>query len=294
MLIPQSKAQRSSRRWSELWHAREQPPTPDKVVGLYASRGITKLRLFSPDAAALAALRGSGISVVLGTLNEDLQRLAADQTFAANWVQTNVAQPRRRSPHRQPLRPGHHRRVHRGAGHVVPAVAGRVLAVCVAGPHPHRGVPAGQGTPLLVNVYPYFAYAVAQRRPSRLRALHIAQRGGAGRLAGLHQPVRRHRGLGLRGTGEGGGPQVAVVVSETGWPSGGGGVGATVDNARLYNNNVVAHVESSAGTPRRPGKGIETYLFAMFNEDEKPAGTEQNFGLYRPDMSEVYHVNFAS
>lgn len=83
-----------------------------------------------------------------------------------------------------------------------------------------------------------------------------------------------------------------VVVSETGWPSGGNGLGATVLNAETYNNNVVAHVAKKAGTPKRPGKAIETYLFAMFNENQKPEGTEQNFGLYRPDMTEVYHVNF--
>ena len=91
-----------------------------------------------------------------------------------------------------------------------------------------------------------------------------------------------------------GGSNVDIVVSETGWPSGGNGVGATLENAKTYNNNVVAHVEKHAGTPKRPGKAIETYLFAMFNENQKPEGTEQNFGLYQPDMTEVYHVDFSS
>lgn len=152
-----------------------------------------------------------------------------------------------------------------------------------------------KGTPLLVNVYPYFAYAGSPNNVPLDYALFtspsvVVQDGSLG-YTNLFDAIVDSIYAALE---KAGGPQVAVVVSETGWPSGGGGVGATVDNARLYNNNVVAHVESSAGTPRRPGKGIDTYLFAMFNEDEKPAGTEQNFGLYRPDMSEVYHVNFAS
>nr|CAD1817239.1 unnamed protein product [Ananas comosus var. bracteatus] len=278
-------------------------PTPDKVVGLYASRGITKLRLFSPDAAALAALRGSGISVVLGTLNEDLQRLAADQSFAANWVQTNVA----------PFATtGVTFRYINAGNEVIPGPTPRTSSPPCRTSTP-RSAPPTSPSRSPPPCPPRCWARRTRRRRARSRSLRrrssppswrsCRPRGRRSsststptsrRLAGLHQPVRRHRGLGLRGTGEGGGPQVAVVVSETGWPSGGGGVGATVDNARLYNNNVVAHVESSAGTPRRPGKGIETYLFAMFNEDEKPAGTEQNFGLYRPDMSEVYHVNFAS
>lgn len=81
------------------------------------------------------------------------------------------------------------------------------------------------------------------------------------------------------------GSGVEVVVSETGWPSTGDGTGATIDNARTYNNNVVAHVASGGGTPKRPGKATETYLFAMFNENQKPVGMEQNFGLYHPDMT---------
>jgi Glycosyl hydrolases family 17 len=64
-----------------------------------------------------------------------------------------------------------------------------------------------------------------------------------------------------------------------------------LENARIYNNNVIAHVKR--GTPRRPGKELETYLFAMFNENQKQEGVEQNFGLYKPDMTEVYHVDFS-
>jgi exo-beta-1,3-glucanase (GH17 family) len=85
-----------------------------------------------------------------------------------------------------------------------------------------------------------------------------------------------------------------VVVSETGWPSGGGGAGASVGNAAAYVNNVVRHVGSGRGTPRRPGKAVEAFVFAMFNENQKPEGVEQHFGLFEPDMTEVYHVDFTA
>ncbi|KAK6135831.1 hypothetical protein DH2020_030439 [Rehmannia glutinosa] len=88
-----------------------------------------------------------------------------------------------------------------------------------------------------------------------------------------------------------GGANVEVVVSETGWPTK-GGVDASVENAAIYNNNLVRHVSSGQGTPRRPGKGIETYIFALFNEDLKAEGVERNWGLYYPDMTQVYHVDF--
>ena len=79
-----------------------------------------------------------------------------------------------------------------------------------------------------------------------------------------------------------------LVVSENGWPSGGRATVATVENAAAYNNNVVRHVSSGAG------KAVETYLFAMFNENQKPEGTEQHFGLFQPDMTAVYPVDFAA
>ena len=80
-----------------------------------------------------------------------------------------------------------------------------------------------------------------------------------------------------------------VVVAESGWPSD-GGVAAAVANAQVYNQNLIRHVPN--GTPRRPGKEIETYLFAAFNENKKAPGVEQNFGLFYPSMKPVYAIDF--
>jgi hypothetical protein len=65
-------------------------PSPDKVVELYKSRNITDVRLFHPDTSVLEALRNSSLGVVLGTLNEDLSKLASNTSFAASWVQSYV------------------------------------------------------------------------------------------------------------------------------------------------------------------------------------------------------------
>ncbi|XP_010910402.2 putative glucan endo-1,3-beta-glucosidase GVI [Elaeis guineensis] len=87
-------------------------------------------------------------------------------------------------------------------------------------------------------------------------------------------------------------PNVSMVASEIGWPSISGAIGATVENAMTYHNSMVAHVTSSVGMPKSLGNAIETNIFAMFNEGLKPVGAERNFGLYHPNMTEVYHVNF--
>ncbi|KAJ0979022.1 hypothetical protein J5N97_014496 [Dioscorea zingiberensis] len=163
-------------------------PTPAQVVALYKSKNIGKLRLYNPDSGALQALQGSGIQVVLGTLNQDLQQLASTPSYATNWVATNDGSL--------------------GYNNLFDAIVDSTYSALEK---------AGQSN-------------------------------------------------------------VEVVVSETGWPSSGGGNGATIENAKTYNNNVLTHVEGGTGTPKRPGKEIETYLFCfMFNENQKPAGTEAEF-----------------
>lgn len=89
---------------------------------------------------------------------------------------------------------------------------------------------------------------------------------------------------------------VAVHVSETGWPSKGDAneAGASVENARQYNRNLLVRQVSGEGTPLRPRLRLEVYLFALFNEDMKPGPTsERNYGLYQPDMSMVYNVGLS-
>lgn len=86
------------------------------------------------------------------------------------------------------------------------------------------------------------------------------------------------------------------MVSETGWPYNGDSneAGATVENARAYNGNLIAHLRSMAGTPLMPGKSVDTFIFALYDEDLKPGPTsERSFGLYKPDLSMVYDVGLS-
>jgi len=162
---------------------------------------------------------------------------------------------------------------------------------------------ASRSTPLLVNVYPYFAYAADPSSVpldyALLRSASAASVTDGGvaytnMFDAIVDAVHAALGRVAASGGGGGGGAVDVVVSETGWPSGGAGAGASVENAAAYVNNVVRHVGSGRGTPRRPGRAVEAFVFAMFNENQKPEGVEQHFGLFEPDMTEVYHVDFTA
>jgi hypothetical protein len=80
-------------------------------------------------------------------------------------------------------------------------------------------------------------------------------------------------------------------VAETGWPHSGGAdeAGASVENARAFVSGLVSHLRSMVGTPRMPGKSVDTYLFAVYDEDLKPGkASEKSFGLFQTTLTETY------
>lgn len=90
--------------------------------------------------------------------------------------------------------------------------------------------------------------------------------------------------------------EVEIVVAETGWPYKGDSdeVGPSLENAMAYNGNLIAHLRSMVGTPLMPGKSVDTYLFAMYDEDQKPGPTsERSFGLFKPDLTMAYDIGLS-
>lgn len=89
---------------------------------------------------------------------------------------------------------------------------------------------------------------------------------------------------------------IEIVVAETGWAYKGdpNEAGASVDNAKAYNGNLINHLRSKVGTPLMPGKSVDTYIFALYDENLKPGpGSERSFGLFKPDLSMTYDVGLS-
>ncbi|KAL0421371.1 UNVERIFIED_CONTAM: putative glucan endo-1,3-beta-glucosidase [Sesamum latifolium] len=85
---------------------------------------------------------------------------------------------------------------------------------------------------------------------------------------------------------------IPVVVTETGWPTSGAD-GTSVNNALAYNGNVVMRALANFGTPKRPGVGIEVFLFDLFDENGKSGGEyERHFGIFEINGIKAYDIRF--
>ncbi|KAI4380150.1 hypothetical protein MLD38_006372 [Melastoma candidum] len=296
-------------------------PAPANVIAMYRQYNIGKLRLYRPEAGALDALQGSGIEVMLGVANEDLVGISLVPEAAAEWINIHV-KPYLPSVAFKYILAGNEVIPGENACYVAGAIKNLQDALTQDGINDilvSTGVPfsvlgnsypssaaafadsvkedmvailqqlARVNAPLMVQVYPYFAY---QNDPANVR-LEYAQFTAPGpvvidgdlpyqnlldaMLDSLYVAMERE-----------GFPSIRLVISETGWPNAGNAGFTSPSLALTYNSNFLDRVRAGTGTPRRPNVPYEGYVFAMFNENLKPAGIEQYWGIFYPNTIPVY------
>ena len=309
-------------------------PPPSATAKLLQSTSIQKVRLYGSDPAIIKALANTGIGIVIGASNGDISALASDPNFAKNWINSNVIPFYPASkiilitvgnevmtfgdrPLMEQLLPAMQnlQNALNGAslGGKIKVSTVHSMAVLKHSEPPSSGsfdpsigdlmkgllaFSNATGSPFTINPYPYFAYR-GDTRPETLAFCLFQPNSGrfdsntkikyTNMFDAQVDAVRSAlNSMGFKG--------VEIVVAETGWPYKGDAneVGASVENAKAYNGNLIAHLRSKVGTPLMPGTSVDTYLFALYDEDLKPGlASERAFGLFKPDLTMTYDVGLS-
>lgn len=306
-------------------------PPPSATANLLKSTSIGKLRLYNADPAIIKSLSNSGIGITIGAANGDIPILASNPNSATQWVNSNVLPYYPASNitlitvGNEVMTSGDNALI----SNLLPAIqnvqnalnsvslGGKIkvstvhsMAVLTQSDPPSSGSfdPNMKDTmkqmleflkdnkaPFTINPYPFFAYQSDPISETLAFCLFQPNSGrvdsGNGKLytnmfdAQVDAVHSALSGMGFQ--------DIEIVVAETGWPSRGDNneVGPSVENAKAYNGNLITHLRSLVGTPLMPGKSIDTYIFALYDEDLKPgAGSERAFGLYKTDLTVAYDV----
>ncbi|KQJ95625.1 glucan endo-1,3-beta-glucosidase 6 [Brachypodium distachyon] len=284
------------------------PLAASTMVQLLKDNGFDKVKLFDAEEEALAALRGSGIQVMVGIPNDMLAGLAASGKAAEDWVAANVSKHVSDGVDIRLVTVGNEPFLETFNGTYLnttfPAMQSVQVALAKAGlsnrvkvtvalnadvyqsasGKPSNGdfradilglmlsivsFLASNGAPFVANVYPFISLYADANFP-----LDYAF------FQGSSSPVVDDNGVTYQNTfdashdtlaaalSRNGFGNVSIVVGEVGWPTD-GDANANLQLARQFNQGLLTRIASGKGTPLRPGSAIDAYLFSLVDEDQK-------------------------
>ncbi|CAL5332273.1 unnamed protein product [Camellia sinensis] len=309
-------------------------PPPSATVKLLQSTAIEKVRLYGVDPAIIKALSNSGIGIMIGASNGDIPAMASDPNFANNWINTNVipfypasniilitvgnevmfSGDRNLMSQLLPAMHNLQNALNSASlGGKIKVSTVHSMNVLRQSDPPSSGnfdpsfadlmkglleFNKATGSPFPINPYPFFAYR-SDPRPETLAFCLFQPNSGrvdSGTKIKYTNMFDAQVDAVRSALNSAGFKDVEIVIAETGWPYKGDSneVGPSIENARAYTGNLIAHLRSMVGTPLMPGKSVDTYLFALYDEDLKSGPTsERSFGLFKPDLTMTYDAGLS-
>ncbi|XP_076935294.1 glucan endo-1,3-beta-glucosidase 14-like [Bidens hawaiensis] len=305
-------------------------PSPSRVSVLLGSLNISRVKLYDADPNVLTAFANTNVEFIIGLGNENLQKMQ-DPQQAQIWIQQKVQPhisqtritcitvgnevlggldpqlpqylvPAMKAMHQALVNLGLNSQVYVTTAHSLqilktsfPPSNGAFRDDLIQYIQPILAFHAMSGSPFLINAYPYFAY---KNDPKNVQIEYLLFEPNVGTVdpnTNLKYDNMLYAQIdavysGIKALGHN---DIQVRISETGWPSKGDmdEPGATVENAGIYNRNLLQRMQAGQGTPAHPSQRIDIYVFALFNENMKPGPTsERNYGLYYPDGTPVYNL----
>ncbi|XP_044472965.1 glucan endo-1,3-beta-glucosidase 14 isoform X2 [Mangifera indica] len=305
-------------------------PSPSRVAVLLRSLNISRVKLYDADPSVLLAFSNTQVDFIIGLGNEYLENMT-DPVKAQNWIQQRLQPhipqtritcitvgnevfkandtrlysfllPAMQTVYDSLVDLGLDKEVIVTSAHSLdilansfPPSAGSFRPDLAEYIQPLLNFHAQVNSPFLINAYPYFAYKDSPTEVSLDYVLFQPNQGITDPNTNLNYDNMLYAQVdavysAIKAMGH---TNIDVQVSETGWPSKGDEdeAGATVENAGLYNGNLLKRVEEKQGTPAKPSVPIDIHVFALFNENLKPGpASERNYGLYYPDGRPVYNI----
>ncbi|KAE8651872.1 hypothetical protein Csa_006041 [Cucumis sativus] len=287
-------------------------PPPSATANLLRSTSISKIRLYNADPLIIKSLANSGLGIVIGIANGDIPALASNPNSAAQWINTNL----------NPYYPASNILLITVGNEVMSSMDQNLISQLVPAMRNVQNAvnAANLGGKVKVSTVHSMAVLSQSDPPSSGRINPMFE--GTMKESDprdetlafcLFQPNsgRVDSGNGIKYMNMfdaqldavrsalnalGGFKDVEIMVAETGWAYRGDSneVGTSVENARAYNGNLIAHLRSMVGTPLMPGKSVDTYIFALYDENLKPGPTsERAFGLFYPNLTMTYDVGLS-
>ncbi|KAI3785554.1 hypothetical protein L1987_44674 [Smallanthus sonchifolius] len=309
-------------------------PPPSATAKLLQSTSIGKVRLYGADPAIIKALANTGIGITIGAANGDIPAMAADVNFAKGWIGSNVlpyypaskiilinvgnevlqyGTPELKAQLLPAMKNVQTALDEASLGGKIKVSTVHSMSVLGQSEPPSAGrfdpnvgdllkgmleFNKATGSPFMINPYPFFAYQTDPRPETLAFCLFQPNAGRPDSGTNIKymnmfdaQVDAVRSALNAMAFND-----VEIVVAETGWPYKGdvAEAGATVENAKAYNGNLVARLRSMVGTPLMPGKSVDTYLFALYDEDLKPGKlSEKAFGIYNVDLTPIYDAGLS-
>ncbi|KAF5207467.1 Glucan endo-1,3-beta-glucosidase [Thalictrum thalictroides] len=305
-------------------------PSPSRVAVLLHSLSISRVKLYDADQNVLRAFSNSNVEFIVGVGNEDIPNMT-DSTKAQAWIEQHVLPhlpqtkitcitvgnevlsgndtqlisnlvPAMKTIYDVLVSLGLNDQVNVSTAHSLtilttsfPPSSGTFRQDLMQYIEPLVEFHAQTKSPFLINAYPYFAY---KSNPSGIPLDYVLFRPNQGLvdpITNLNYDNMLYAQIdaaysAIKAMGHN---DIEVKISETGWPSKGDSdeVGATPENAGIYNSNILRRIEEKQGTPMKPSVPIDVFVFALFNEDLKPGpASERNYGLFYPDGRPVYDI----
>ncbi|XP_052190933.1 glucan endo-1,3-beta-glucosidase 8-like [Diospyros lotus] len=278
------------------------------VVQMLKDNGVEHVKIFDSNAATIKGFAGTGIELMIGIPNVELQEISDNYEKAREWVRENITQYikdgeiniRYVAVGNEPFLKSYSglflnvtlRALQNiqsaldeiGHGETVKAtVAHNADVYQSADEMPSEGDFRADirdvmvemvrwmkenNSPFVVNIYPFLAVYQDPDFPMEYAFFD-----------GKSDPVRDHNitytnmfdanfDTLVNALSKAGAPDLDIIVGEIGWPTD-GNINANTKLAQRFYAGLIKKLGSEKGTPLRPGRRISAYLFSLLDENMK-------------------------